>query len=128
MDVLFDKTVRILSSVLDYRFQKHKVIASNIANIDTPNYKPKDVTFEGELTGLISGGSRIDMSRNNGRHLSKQGNGSMSDSLEVVEIGDRVNIDQEMSKLADNNLMYNLSSELLARKFSSLKNLIREVK
>ena len=37
MDALFGETIEMLSVILDFRSERHKVIASNIANIDTPN-------------------------------------------------------------------------------------------
>lgn len=113
MDALFGKTIEMLSAILDFRSERHKVIASNIANIDTPNYRPKDIVFKEELKALISNddGVRIDKA-----------------DFEVIDSGERVNLDSEMAKLAENNLMHNLTVELLARKFRGLNTVLREAK
>ncbi|MBW2559666.1 MAG: flagellar basal body rod protein FlgB [Deltaproteobacteria bacterium] len=127
MDALFGKTVDMLSAVLDFRSERHKVIASNIANIDTPNYRPKDIVFSDELKGRIESGEGIKMTGSGGRHLSGQPVPG-EDDFEVVEAGERVDLDNEMAKLAENNLMYNLAVELLARKFKGLNTVLREAK
>ena len=113
MDALFGKTIEMLSAVLDFRSERHKVIASNIANIDTPNYRPKDIVFKEELKSLIS--------NEYGATIGKA-------DYEVIDSGEKVNLDSEMAKLAENNLMHNLTVELLARKFRGLNTLLREAK
>jgi flagellar basal-body rod protein FlgB len=45
-----------------------------------------------------------------------------------MECGENVDLDSEMTKLAENNLMYNLTVELLARKFKSLNTVLTETK
>jgi len=113
MDALFGKTIEMLSAVLDFRSERHKVIASNIANIDTPNYRPKDIVFKEELKALISNEC--------GATIGKA-------DYEVIDSGEKVNLDSEMAKLAENNLMHNLTVELLARKFRGLNTVLREAK
>ena len=46
---IFGGTIKILERSLDLRAERHNIILSNIANIDTPNYKAKDIVFESEL-------------------------------------------------------------------------------
>ncbi|MBW2644629.1 MAG: flagellar basal body rod protein FlgB [Deltaproteobacteria bacterium] len=128
MDALFGKTIEILSEVLDFRSERHKVITSNIANMDTPNYGPKDIVFNEELESIINNKDRITMTGNRGRHMSEQSNPAGRADFEVIDSGERVNLDSEMAKLTENNLMYNLTVELLARKFRSLNTVLREAK
>jgi len=113
MDALFGKTIEMLSAVLDFRSERHKVIASNIANIDTPNYRPKDIVFKEELKALIGNESVATIGKAD---------------YEVIDSGEKVNLDSEMAKLAENNLMHNLTVELLARKFRGLNTVLREAK
>lgn len=127
MDALFGKTIDMLSAVLDFRSERHKAITSNIANIDTPNYKPKDIVFSDELKERLAGEEGMRKTGNGeghpfGRPLPGK------DGFEVVETGERVDLDSEMGKLAENNLMYNLAVELLARKFKGLNTVLREAK
>jgi len=128
MDLLFTKTIEMLTNVLDFRSAKHKAITSNIANIDTPGYRPKDIDFQREIQALISGEKKVVMARTNGKHLPGQALPGQAADLEVIECGKRVDLDSEMAKLAENNLMYNLAVELLARKFKGLNTILMEAK
>ena len=113
MDALFGKTIEMLSAALDFRSERHKVISSNIANIDTPNYRSKDIVFKEELKAIIS--------NEDGATIGKA-------DYEIIDSGESVNLDTEMAKLAENNLMYNLTVELLARKFRGLNTVLKETK
>ena len=97
---------------MNFQSERHKVIASNIANIDTPNYRPSDIVFEDALNSIIN---------------NKDGASNDKADFQVIKVGERVDLDEEMAKLAENNLMYNLAVELLARKFKGLNTVLREV-
>lgn len=124
MDILFSKTIEMLSVILDFRSERNKVIASNIANIDTPGYKPKELVFKKQLEDFIDNGTEVTMTKTDKRHLSKQS----SHTFEVINSEEAVKIDNEMEKLAENHLMYNLTVELMARKFKGLDSVLREAK
>ena len=124
MDILFNKTIEMLSVILDFRSERNKVIASNIANIDTPGYKPKELVFKKQLDDFIDNGTEVTMTKTDKRHLSEQS----SHTFEVIKSEEAVKIDNEMEKLAENNLMYNLTVELMARKFKGLDSVLREAK
>ncbi len=124
MDILFNKTIEMLSAILDFRSERNKVIASNIANIDTPGYKPKELVFKKQLENFIDNGTEVTMTKTDKRHLSEQS----SHTFEVIKSEEAVKIDNEMEKLAENNLMYNLAVELMARKFKGLDSVLREAK
>ncbi|HEU17914.1 MAG TPA: flagellar basal body rod protein FlgB [Deltaproteobacteria bacterium] len=128
MDPLFDKTIGMLSTMLDYQSRRHKIVASNIANIDTPQYTAKDLVFHMELDDALRRHDKPVVVRSNEKHfpgaLGQPDNGN----LEIVDSGEKVDIDGEMGKLAENHLMYNMTAELLARKFRSLNTVLKEVK
>lgn len=128
MDPLFDKTIGLLSTMLDYQSQRHKVIASNIANIDTPDYTAKDLVFHKELDDAMRDGETPGIIRTDARHLPVSVGMNNGDNLEVIDSGEKVDIDEQMGKLAENHLMYNMSIELLARKFRGLNSVLKEVK
>ena len=124
MEFLFGKTIRILTSMMDFRSQKHQLITSNIANIDTPEYTSKDLQFK----GVIGEAMRKQLTTTTKKHLSGQFvNAGIIDS-DFVDSEERVNVEKEMANLAENHLMYNLSVELLSRKFRSIKSVLNEVK
>ncbi len=124
MGILFNKTIEMLSTILDFQSKRHKVIASNIANIDTPGYRTKELVFKKQLEDFIDHGTEITMTKTDKRHLSKQ----PSHIFEVINSEEEVEIDNEMVKLAENNFMYNLTVELMARKFRGLDNVLKEAK
>ncbi|OPL16149.1 MAG: hypothetical protein AVO38_08745 [delta proteobacterium ML8_D] len=124
MGILFNKTIEMLSTILNFQSKRHKVITSNIANIDTPGYKTKELVFKQQLENLIDDETEIKMTKTDQRHLSKQ----PSHVFEVINSEEEVKIDDEMVKLAENNFMYNLTVELMARKFRGLDNVLKEAK
>ena len=124
MDFQFDRTMRLLSSVLDFRSQKHQIITSNIANIDTPGYTAKDLEFK----GIIGEAMQKRLSTTDKKHFPGQFPNTGSIDSEIADSGERVNIDTEMTNLAENHLMYNTSLELLTRKLRSIKIIFNEVR
>ncbi len=126
MEALFGKTYQMLSSILDYRSARQKVIASNIANIDTPDYKPQDIKFPDTLKSAMDKGA-VDLVRTHPQHF-PVGQAGGATSYTTVETGDRANLDTEMMNVAENNLNYNLTVELLARKFRGIETVVKETK
>ncbi|NIA11256.1 MAG: flagellar basal body rod protein FlgB [Nitrospiraceae bacterium] len=124
MNILFGKTIDMLSEILDFRSERNKVIASNIANIDTPGYKTKELSFKKQLENFAGDNIRIRMAKTNRKHLSE----SSKDEFDVINSEEPVRLDNEMEKLAENTLMYNLSIELMAKKFKELDSVLREAK
>jgi flagellar basal-body rod protein FlgB len=126
MRFLFGKTIDLLSTMLDFRAERHKVIVSNIANIDTPDYKPQNLVFNIRLEEAKRALNGMDLTKTSNRHLSPA-LGSKG-QFQVAPSGNKVEIDKEMANLAENNLMYNLTVELLSRKFKSIDTALREIK
>jgi flagellar basal-body rod protein FlgB len=124
MDFLFGKTIKLLSSMMDFRSQRHQVITSNIVNIDTPEYTPKELNFK----GIIGEEMQKQLMKTDKRHYSGQFANTGIIEGEITDTGDRVSIDAEMVNLAENHLMYNLSVELLSRKLKSIKTVLNEAK
>jgi len=127
MESLFGKTFQILTTMLDYRAQRQKVITSNVSNLDTPDFKPKDLKFPDELKNLQNA-NLAGLTKTDPRHLPKGKAEKGALQYEVTETGDRVSIDTEMMNVAENNLNYNLTIELLARKFRSIQNVLKETR
>jgi len=123
MNILFSKTIGMLSDLVGARSQRHQVLASNVSNIDTPGYEPKDVDFQNLIDSMQQKGVR--MVRTHGKHLPVQTQGG---DLSVVRTGDQVSLDREMVSIAENHLMHNAAVEMLARKFRGLQSVLRETK
>ncbi|TFE02752.1 flagellar basal body rod protein FlgB [Jeotgalibacillus salarius] len=125
---LFSGTINNLERGLDYSAVKQKVIANNVANVDTPGYKSKDVNFKTMLQDEIE----MTSNRRNAHPLhfdlsvgQDGGTGISQRSYSVRENGNGVDVDKEMADLATNQIYYNSLIERIGGKFGSLKSVIR---
>ena len=142
MDGLFNTTVDLLGKSIDLRAKNQNLIASNIANVETPNFVPKSLAFEDELQGALKSGQRggsmpaITHSRHIQLRKSGVGGGLQSVSGKVVESpaktpgkdGNAVELENEMGKMTENQVMFNASVQMLSKKFEGLRTAIREGK
>jgi flagellar basal-body rod protein FlgB len=125
---LFSNTFTSLGNALNYASLKQKAISQNIANVDTPNYKAKDVSFKTIFQDEMN--QSFNTNRTDPRHIDFS---SDSNSPEIVtrqnveynNNGNSVDLDQEMSDLATNQIYYDALVEQLNSKFSTLQNVIR---
>ena len=128
---LTGKTVALLSHALNYRSANHNVISSNIANIDTPGYKPKELTFDKALERAVDK-SGVSLRKTNPKHFSHYTGQVYQDkvsfSLRTEESAmtgsTQLNIDREMAKMVKNNLLFEASANLLSKKFEALRTAI----
>ena len=127
---LYDQTMGLLNRSLDVRTSRHKILSSNIANAETDNFTPKDLPFQKILERYTDPSSNIEVLRTHPRHFpgSETDIGQFSADLETGPVGEGVNIDQEMGKLAENNVMFQASIQALLKKFEALKITISETK
>ncbi len=116
---------------LDASWTKNEVISSNIANIDTPGYKKKKVQFGDLLNGELSNLSSLKTT--NARHIqvqnSKDGYVNISTDMSTANMRtdeNNVNIDEEMSDLAKNQIYYNVLTQRATGEINKLQNAIRE--
>ena len=126
----FQKTFRALERAISIAQQRHSLISSNISNSDTSNYKAKDIDFKTALAQTLKSDHEINLTRTNPKHIGLGTNSA--NSIEPFEEKGEwngynwVNIDKEMTRLAENNLRYRTATETLLRKIAILKEVIRE--
>ncbi|OGP65059.1 MAG: hypothetical protein A3K22_02445 [Deltaproteobacteria bacterium RBG_16_42_7] len=109
MDVL-----NIVEKALSVRAFYHKILAGNIANVETPNYKEKDIDFYEEIQKRMSSQNAIEVREKT------QGDGTNSID------GNTVNIENQMVKLTENSMLYNSLIHVVTKKFSMMRYLISE--
>lgn len=126
METLFGKTFNLLGTMMDYRSERNKVISSNIANLDTPGYQSSDYVFKDDLKKAMD--VRINLKRTDKKHFPNALDEISKNDFKKVTSDDKVDLDTEMTNLAENHLMYNLTAELLARKFKGIRNVLTEAK
>ena len=120
-NVMFDSTTLLLSRTLGYSLRRHKVIAANLANVETPNYKAKDLPFNAILKSAVVRG-RNDRTR--APHY-QEPRLVLDVTGEVRFDGNNVNNENEMIKLTKNSGLFSTASQLIKYKFSSLSTAIR---
>ena len=115
-----DKSINMLVKMLDVSAIKHKVIANNIANINTPGYKRMAVSFSDQLEKVIK-----DTSMNEFDTLQPKIVIAEKGKDETARNdGNNVDMDKEISSLMKNTLSYNTYSQLLAKKMELVKSAI----
>ncbi len=131
MDLFSDPVLMALGKQLDSASLSQRVIANNVANVNTPGFKKSFVSFQEQLKAAL-GKQEIVMLTTNPRHMG--GAPSMENvAPSVVQEKDstmrydenNVDIDQEMVNLAANSLLYDTSSLILTNKFNGLVNVIQ---
>jgi flagellar basal-body rod protein FlgB len=135
---LFGTNIELLSKNIDLRAKQQNLISSNLANAETPNYVPKALVFEDQLQGAIKGKRSGAPALTNDRHLPLKGATGKLQTVagRVVETpaatpgkdGNAVELENEMSRMMENQIMYNASIQILAKKFEGIKSALREGK
>lgn len=129
---LFDNTTSLLQKSLDLRSTNQRVIASNIANAETPGYAPARFEFEKQLQTALSD-SQPNLETTHSGHLNARSasvsdiKGTITHSPDDTGIGDNngVNVDEEMIALSENQIMYETAAQLLKKKLSVLKYVVQ---
>ena len=124
---LFDNTYNMLSKSMDVASKRHSLVSSNIANMDTIGYKPRDLDFQKTLEAAMSKGGRLtETNRLHYAHgTTSPMEGEIRDSGDEINL-DPVNIDTEMGNLLENNMKFRTSVEMMTRKMNILKHAISE--
>ena len=132
-DIIFSETISTLEKSLNLRSLQHRALTSNIANIDTPNYKAFELVVEEEINKNKGNGRDIQLTRTHADHLQlNQGRrnkinykATKPPAFSLRGDGNTVDVDRTMGKLAENTLLYKTAAQLISKKFKGLKNVIK---
>ncbi len=121
-----DSTGIVLEKAIEGSYLRHKAILNNIANVNTPNYKRVDVDFKSSLNSAVK---NLDSGQyaGNENNLNSPKISESNDPTTRLD-GNNVDIDKEMTALAQNSLEYNTYMTLISKKMKVLKNIITEGK
>ena len=135
---MLDKIARHFNfqeKALGLHARRNEVIASNIANADTPNYKAVDFDFAKAMKSALAGDSRssLALSQTDNRHLAGKQTQQSTDGVEVEYRqavqpsidGYTVDMDVERSAFMDNSLRYQSTLTFLNRRISGLSDAIK---
>lgn len=130
MDVLGGAAFQRLESAIHASSMRQRVIANNIANVDVPYFKRSDVAFEEFLSQAISGkgtpvlAGRMTKARHipiNTNYPSPSPQVITDESTSINNNRNNVDIDKEMSLLAENQLRYNLLSQQVSHEVKMMR-------
>jgi flagellar basal-body rod protein FlgB len=117
---------------LDASAMRQKAIADNVANVNTPGYKRIEVSFEGELQKALDP-NKLQGARTNAGHMEIGKPNILSLHPEAYRPNDPtlagqvndVDIDMEMAKLAENQLLFNSGVKFLQDRISTIRAAIQ---
>jgi len=135
---VFDSTLSRLERALDVRLVRQNVLSADVANVDTPGFKPKDVDFTATMSAIEGAAhDEAGVSLPNSPMLS----GSSSDAggiaakdLPIVDIpaggasldGNTVDLDRTMVAMAENALQYAASARAAGKKLAILRYVVSD--
>jgi len=132
-DGIFNRTISLLERSLDLRTLNQRVLASNIANMDTPNYKAVELEVAEEMNRGEKSNPGISLVRTHVNHLPVQNKAMNRVKLKAAKApdfslrgdGNTVDIDRTMGRLAKNTLLFNAATQLISSKFKGLRNAMK---
>jgi flagellar basal-body rod protein FlgB len=107
---MLDRLAGQLERYMDLLTVRQKLVASNIANADTPGYHTRDIDFQFELQNAVTGSPQS----------------SEVAGLQTKNDGNNVSLDRESRLLAENALRFNVASNLLKVQLQSIRAAIKE--
>lgn len=125
---VFERTFNLVKTALKLRSYKHSLIASNIANVDTPGYRKKDISFEKVIQSYLS--ERSDLKTTHPQHL-KRFKRTIKELIKTYEeetLGtpNNVNLEEELVQLTENQMLYEATLQALSKELERLKEAITE--
>jgi len=123
-DFFPDGTMRLLEKSLSWWSQGQEILASNLANLETPGYTGKEVNFQRVLQDHLQGRPGIRLATTNPQHL----RGSRLEAGLVQDTHEPPDLDREMVNLSMNQLGYQTSVTMLIKKLDQLKAVVEATK
>ena len=127
------KTINLLEKSLEFRKIRQDLIASNIANADTPYYSPRDIRFEDALRSEVENNQthKLELARTSPMHLEPK---EFDDANKPIVFfrdghlkrndGNSVDIDVETTEMAKNGIMYNAEIQAVKKRVELFKLVI----
>lgn len=109
---MLDRVAGQLERYMDILSARQKLVASNIANADTPGYLTQDLDFQAELRNAAGGMPRV----------------SGVAGLKIKNDGNDVSLDRESRLLAENALRFQVASQLMKSQIRVVRSAIQEGK
>ena len=130
LEKIFDSHSQyLLNKGLDAASVRNKVIADNIANVDTPGFKRREVIFEENIQKVLEkNNNSVKLRTTDSRHMQiKEKDNRIEPEIRTLKElsyrndGNNVDIDVEMAELAKNTIKYNALIAQLSKEFAKIK-------
>lgn len=124
-----NQIIGIMSRALDASSLRQRAISNNIANVDTPNYQPTQVSFENMLQQEING--TFTGNRTNEKHIAIGSSSNIptpeliNENIVMGNNGNGVDLDHEMTEMSKNSLWYQSLAYGINEEFNLLKTSIK---
>ena len=130
MQTRLDKEIGFMEQGLKIRAQRQQVLATNIANADTPNYKAKDIDFNQAMKSALSNtGNNAGMSVTNSKHIDSSSNVLSQVTERTAKQnsadGNTVDMDVEQSQFAENALQYETLVSMINGTFKNINSVMQ---
>ena len=130
LDSLFDQTVTGLNKAMDLSWRKAKVIASNIANAETPRYRASELDFGKELEMAFASKEGNQLLLTDSKHMElarNEGAKARADLSGMTKAdGNNVDIDKQMATMMSNSSDFSGAVQLMKYKFQLYRSSIRD--
>lgn len=130
MKLFSNPTSSLLEQAINASSLRQKTISQNIANVDTPNYKAKKTVFKHQLDDAIRQ-NEFRAHRTNSKHVEFSSNATRTGAVVKNRTdtmfnhnGNNVDIDFEMSQMAQNQIYYNALIDRLNGQFNSIRTVL----
>jgi len=129
-NISFQKTFGLLENAMDVAKQRHSLMVGNVSNLDTPDYKARDIDFKSAMKQALDGSEPVNVLKTDSAHIGPAANEMAQPEIfeeEGVWNGyNWMNVDRVVTKMTENNLIYRTATEALLRKIALMKEVIRE--
>jgi flagellar basal-body rod protein FlgB len=128
MAINFDTALGIEPKVLAFREKRGEILAANLANADTPNFKARDLDFKSIFKQSLASGTA--MERTHAGHIAPQRQEFGADVMyrnpsQVSLDGNTVEAQVEQAKYAENAVQYQASLQFISDKFAGLMTAVK---
>lgn len=120
----------VLQHAMRVSAMDHRIIANNIANVDTPRFTPTELDFQATLRSAIGGQGRVALRKTQVRHLEAGHERAVLERLAVFSKNDynKVDLEHEMARLGENTGRYTTYGSLLTKHFKQVKDLLTNIR
>lgn len=152
MDLISTESSNVMKKAMDGLMSRHNAITSNLANVDTPGYKPLRVDFEDKLRQAVINSDRrkdqvrdlnkrnlhfnqgmLELRTNNAKHFGAQVvtpsdvkiKAYQDDYITTRNDSNAIDIDTEMTELAKNTMQYEAIAKMESGHFMNMKEILR---